>query len=76
MTFADFIHSKAHAGCIIKAVWPERNKSATGYPGEFKDEISMLRAYVFDFLITQHDKTNTDYDVIVWLSKTDDRSFI
>ena len=75
MTFGEFLHSKVHAGTIIRFIWPERNKSGSGYPGDFKGEISMLRANVFDFLITQHDKNLTDYDVIVWLSTRDASRF-
>ncbi len=69
MTFSDMLNSKVHAGAIIKVVWAERNKIATGHPADFKSEPSMLAANVFDFLITQHDKTLCEYDVLVWLTQ-------
>lgn len=75
MTFGEFLHSRVHAGTIVKVIWPERNKSATGYPGDFKTEVSMMKANVFDFLITQHDKTFVDYDVICWISARDESRF-
>lgn len=71
MKFQEMLSSKIHAGSIIKVVWPERNKIATGHPADFKTEPSMLAANVFDFLITQHDKSICDYDVIVWLTQGD-----
>lgn len=75
MTFGEFLHSRVNPGAIIKIIWPEKNKTATGYPADFKGEVTMLRANVFDFLITQHDKSTTDYDVILWLSTRDASRF-
>lgn len=69
MKFRDFLTGKCHDGAILKVIWPEKNKIATGYPSDFKEEMSMMNANVFDFMILQH--SGKDYDVMVWLTKTD-----
>lgn len=71
MKFSEFLASKVDAKAIVKIMWPERNKSATGNPADFKTEMSIMNANVFDFLVTQHDKSIINYDVIVWLTKSD-----
>lgn len=71
MTFGEFLHRNVNAGAVIKAMWPERGKSATGFPADFKSECSMLNAKVIDMLITSHDNTS-DYDVMLWLSTKDE----
>ena len=69
MKFSEFLAGRCHSEAKIKIIWPERNKIATGQPGEFKNEMSIMNANVFDFLIQP--TANTDYDVMVWLTKTD-----
>lgn len=69
MTFQDFLVNKCHEEAMIKVIWPERNRIATGKPDDFKNEMAMISARVFDLMITGHN--NTNYDVIVWLTKTD-----
>ena len=71
MKFSEFLASKVDAKAIVKIMWPERNKSATGNPADFKTEMSIMNANVFDFLVTQHDKSIINYDVIVWLTMSD-----
>ena len=69
MKFQEFITGKTHAGAKVKIIWPERGKRASGFPAEYKNEMSILNANVFDFLISPND--DTECDVIVWLTGSD-----
>ena len=68
MKFREFLTSKIHGAAVVKVIWPERGKRATGHPADYKNENSMLNANVFDFMVCPDD---SDANIIVWLTGSD-----
>lgn len=73
MTFSRFISGKCNSAVTIKAIWPEKNRTVIGRAMEFVTEPAILAANVFDFMITNYDEVG--YNVIVWLTKSNDTMF-
>lgn len=73
MTFGRFISGKCNSAVAIKAIWPEKNRTVIGRAMEFVTEPAILAANVFDFMIDNYD--DVGYNVIVWLTKSNDTMF-
>ena len=69
MSLREFLNKHITANLTVKVLWPERSKTITGKPVDFKNEVKLLDTLVFDYQVSNG---LTGYHGLIWVTSDPD----
>ncbi len=69
MTLREFLNKHITANLTVKVLWPERCKTITGKPADFRNEVRLLETLIFDFQVSNG---LTGYHCLIWVTSDPD----